>query len=165
MIRPWSEDKISHREFTFPTWATYFVWKKNKLSRSSYPRMRLPRQVTPQLHQVLRLPWNNRSHPPTSNIAPAAQNDIDFLFYWTLPFSTLVYPSLLDSTLLHPSLLNSTLLYSFLFCSSLLCSSLPGFSRLYSTLLYSTLLYSTLLGSTLPCPALLCSALLYSTLP
>ncbi len=125
--------------------------------------LRLPRKMTLQHHQLMRLPQKRHSmldplkhgasstmraaievtlsHPPTSpNIAPATKTDV--VTGTATATATLLYASLLYSTLLFTALPISSHYYAFLF-STLLFSSL-----LYSTLLFTTLLFSSVLSST-----------------
>ena len=98
-----------------PSWRRCSIVKYN-ISRSGYlPKchevLRLPRKVTRQPLQILRLPrkmnvindlrhicnvisnaWSNESHPPTSpNTAPATQNEL----YWTVTLLNCYFTELL----------------------------------------------------------------------
>ena len=110
--------------------------------------MHLPRKVTLELHQVLRLPLH----------------EVWRRLYLTLLDTTLLDSTLLDSTLLDTTLLDSTLLDSTLLDTTLLDSTLLDSTLLDTTLLDSTLLDSTLLDTTLLDSTLLDSTLLDTTL-
>ena len=137
--------------------------------------LRLPRKVTLQLHQVLRLlrksaTWNVHHqvlHLPrkvtletSPSSAPATKKwHLNFTKYCACHFTKYgrrLYLTLLDTTLLDSTLLDSTLLGHY-----------STWTLLYLTLLYSTLLYLTLLYLTLlysdTTPTWLYSTWLYST--